>query len=118
MLVAWLEPARLLLVAAVADEHLRVARVVSAAVEDLRREEAPAHDLGERGVVPIVEPGAVLAVGQKQVPQTGGLRLGLELLHDGRMRHRRQSSVRTSWARYVGSFGTTRSRTKRSTWSV
>jgi hypothetical protein len=36
----------------------------------------------------------------------------------GGMRHCRQSSVCASWFQYVGSLGTTRSRTKRSTASM
>ena len=69
---------------AVAHQHLGVAGVGRAAVEDLGREEAAAHDLGQRRVVAVVEAGAVLAVGQEEVPQPGGLRLGLQLLDDRR----------------------------------
>ena len=46
---------------------------------------AAPEDLGERGVVAVGEPGAVLGVGQEHVPQPPLARARLELLHDRRL---------------------------------
>ena len=46
------------------------------------REVHAAHDLGERRVLEVGEAGAVLALGQEEVPEPGGLGLLLQLLDD------------------------------------
>ena len=78
------EPSLLLLVGTVLDQNLGIAGVGCAAVEHLRREKAPARDLGDGRVVAIVEPGPVLLVGQEQIPEPERLGLGLQLLEDRR----------------------------------
>ena len=78
------QPALLLRRGAVVQEHLHVAAVRRVAVEDLGRQRAPAHRFGERGVVEGGKPGAigaigaVLRVGQEEIPQPGGARLLLQ----------------------------------------
>jgi hypothetical protein len=42
------------------------------------------HDLAERRVFDVAEPGAVLALGQEEVPQAPLARLGLQLFQDWR----------------------------------
>ena len=80
-----LEPALLLLGGAVADQHFHVAGVGRRAVEDLGRERGrAAHDLAERRVLEVGQPGAVFALGQEQVPQPRGARLRLQLFDDRR----------------------------------
>src|SRR5262249_2038957 len=69
---------------AVALEHLHVAGVGRRAIEDLRREDDPSHDLAERRVLEVREPGPALALRQEEVPEPGRLGLGLERLHAGR----------------------------------
>src|SRR4029453_17663324 len=76
--------ALLLLFASVAHQHLGISGVRRATVERLGRKEAPAHDLGEWRVVAVVEAGALLAVGEEEVPEARGLRLALKLLDDRR----------------------------------
>ena len=68
------QPALLLRRRPVVEEHLHVAAVGGVAVEDLRREHAPSHRLGERGVVEGAEPGSERRVGEEEVPQPGGAR--------------------------------------------
>ena len=46
---------------------------------------AAAHDLGQRRVLDVRQPGAVLRVGMEEVPQPAAARLRLELLHDRRI---------------------------------
>ena len=90
------QPARLVLGRAVAGQHLHVAGIRRRAIEDLGREERPAHDLAQWRVVQVAETGTVftgvgVGVGlltrntrrQKQVPQPGGAGLGFQLLEDG-----------------------------------
>src|SRR2546426_12456860 len=67
---------------AVALEHLHVAGVGRRAVEDLRRDRRAAHDLAERRVLEIGQPGAALALRQEEIPEGALARLRLELLHD------------------------------------
>ncbi len=78
------EPALLLLGRAVADQHFHVAGVRGRAVEHLRRHGRAAHDLAERRVFQVGQPGPVFAVRQEQVPQPRRLRLRLQLFHDRR----------------------------------
>ena len=72
-----LQPLRPLCLGAVADQHLHVAGVGGRAVEDLRREVGAPHLLAGGRIVEVGEPGAMLALGQEQVPQP--LRPGLRL---------------------------------------
>src|SRR5205823_1293278 len=57
--------------------------------ERLGRDRRAAHDLAQRRVFEIRQPGAVLAFRQEQVPQPGRPRLFLQLLH-----HRRDLPAR------------------------
>ncbi len=77
-----LEPALLLRVGRVANEHFHVAGVRRVAVERLRRDPRPAHDLAQRRVFEVGEPGAEVGFRQEQVPQARRARLGLQCLHD------------------------------------
>ena len=77
-----LEPALLLFLRPVADQNFHVSAVGRRAIEDFRRHRGSAHDLAERGVFQIGQARAILAVGQKQVPQSGGAGLLLQLLHN------------------------------------
>src|SRR5207249_7029513 len=77
-----LEPLLLLLGRAVALEHLPVAGVGRRAVEGLRRDRRATHDLAERRVLEVPEPGAALALGEEQVPEAALARLRLQLLHE------------------------------------
>ena len=43
------------------------------------------HELAQRRVLQVGEPGAVLALGEEQVPQAAGARLRLQLLHHRRV---------------------------------
>ena len=61
----------LLLGRAVPGEHFHVAGVGRRAVEHLRREVGTTHHLAQRCVLQVRQPGAVLAVGEEQVPQPG-----------------------------------------------
>ena len=79
------QPALLVRLGAVAVDGLHVARIGGGAVEHLGRPGDAAHDLGQRGVFQVGQPGAEVAFRQEQVPQPGGARLGLQLLDD---RHR------------------------------
>ena len=79
------EPLPLDLLARVAHERLHVAGVGGRAVERLGPDGGPAHQLAQRGVLEVGEPGAVLALGQEEIPQPLRLRLRLQRLHD---RHR------------------------------
>src|SRR2546426_3624502 len=72
----------LLVGSAVALEHLHVAGVGLRAVEALRRDRRAAHDLAERRVLEIGQPGATLALRQEEIPEGALARLRLELLHD------------------------------------
>ena len=74
-----LEPALLLLLGAVLGEDLHVARVGRGAVEDRGRHAAAAHQLAEHPVLPVGEAGAVLVVGQEEVPEALGARLLAQL---------------------------------------
>ena len=93
------EPAALLLVRAIELERFHVAGVGRGAVEHLARPLHPAHDLGERCVFEVGQPGAALAVGQEQVPQPLVLGLLLQLLHD---RHRLPAVGRAGELAVVG----------------
>ena len=44
-----------------------------------------AHELAQRRVLEVGQPGAELGVGEEQVPEAAVARLGLELLHDRRV---------------------------------
>ena len=77
-----LQPSLFVLGSAVALEHFHVAGVGRRAVEDLGRHHDAAHDLAQRRVFEIGEAGAALALGQEQIPQSGGARLRLQLLDD------------------------------------
>src|SRR5207245_10058555 len=77
-----LERLLLLLGRAVALEHLHVAGVGRRAVESLRRERRTAHDLAERRVLEVREPGTAPALREKEVPEAALARLCLQLLHD------------------------------------
>src|SRR5439155_2251897 len=63
-------------------EHLHVAGVGRRAVESLRRERRTAHDLAERRVLEVREPGTAPALREKEVPEAALARLCLQLLHD------------------------------------
>ena len=78
-----LEPLFLMLGRAVARQHFHVAGVGRAAVKDLGRQEAAAHDLAQWCVLQVRQSRSVLRLGQEQVPQPGGARLGLEFVDDG-----------------------------------
>ena len=80
-----LEPALLLLGRPELREDLHVAGVRGGAVEGARGQRAAAHDLAERGVLEVGEPGAVLRVGQEEVPEAERLRLALELFQHLRL---------------------------------
>ena len=75
----WFEPLLLLFRRAVAFQHLHVAGVRRRAVEDFGRPRHAPHDLAQRRVLGVGQPGAVPGLGQEQVPQRRGFRLGLEL---------------------------------------
>ena len=77
-----LQPLLLLRLVAIAHQHLHVAGVRRGAVERLGADQRAAHDLGQRRVLGVAQPGAQLGVRQEQVPQSRRLRLGLELFHD------------------------------------
>src|ERR687897_1570885 len=77
-----LQPPLLLLLCAVAYEHLHVARVRGVAIESLGCYRAAAHDLTQGCVLQVGEADAEFRIGQKEVPQPSSLRLRLELLHD------------------------------------
>jgi hypothetical protein len=76
-----LEPLLLLVGAGVANQRLHVAGVGGRAVGRLARERIVAHDLAQRRVLEIGQPGAVLALRQEHVPEPGGLGALLQLLH-------------------------------------
>mmetsp|Transcript_8030 Transcript_8030/g.15497 ORF Transcript_8030/g.15497 Transcript_8030/m.15497 type:complete len:498 (+) Transcript_8030:657-2150(+) len=79
-----LQPAVLQRLAGIALQRLHVAGVGRRAVEDLGRPEHPAHDLAQRRVFEVAQAlGRAAGLGQKQVPQPGGARLGLEFLDHG-----------------------------------
>src|SRR2546422_10611133 len=77
-----LEPLLLLLGRAVALERLHVAGVGRRAVEGLRRDRRAAHDLAERGVLEVREPGTAPALREEEVPEAALARLRLQLLDD------------------------------------
>jgi hypothetical protein len=78
-----LEPAALLLLAAVALDGFHVAGVGRRAVEHFRGKRHPAHDLAQRRVLEVGQSfRGALGMRQEQVPQPGGARLGLEFLDD------------------------------------
>ncbi len=79
------QPALLLLGRAELVEHLHVAGVGRRAVARLGGDRRAPEDLGERRVVAVGEPGAVLVVGQEHVPQPALARQPLQLLHHGRL---------------------------------
>ena len=79
-----LQPPVLLLLRRVAHQRFHVAGIGGRAVERLRRDRRAPHDLAQGRVFEIGQAGAVFALGQEQVPQPGGARLGLQLLHDRR----------------------------------
>ena len=76
------EPLRLLLLRPVELQRFHVAGVGGGAVEHFGRPLHPAHDLRQRGVFQVAQPGAAFAVGQEQVPQP--LRLARLLLQASR----------------------------------
>ena len=75
------QPLPLLEFVAVQMQYFHVAGIGCRAVEDLRSNQRTAHDLGHAGVIEIAQAGAVAAVGQEQIPQSGGPGLALHLLH-------------------------------------
>jgi hypothetical protein len=80
-----LEPLLLLFGRAVPDEHFHVAGVGRRTVEHLRREpRRAAHDLAQRRVLGVGESRPVVALRQKQVPQSRRARVRLQLLDDPR----------------------------------
>src|SRR5438309_1695798 len=82
----WSQPLLLLSRGAVQREQLHVAGVRRSAVGRLRRQlDAAPHDLGQRRVLEVGEPGAEPPVGQEEVPEAPAARLHLQLLD-----HRRQ----------------------------
>lgn len=78
------QPGALLLLAAVAHQHLHVAGIRRGAVEGFRPDQRTAHDFRQRRVFVVGQPGTILGLGQEQVPQPFGLGLGLQLFHDRR----------------------------------
>ena len=81
-----LEPLLLLGFVAVLGEHFHVAGVRRGAVEALGGDVVAAHLFRQRGVFQVGQARAQLAVflGQEQVPQALGFRLGFELVQDRR----------------------------------
>ena len=78
-----LQPLLALGLRAVAHEHFHVAGVRRGTVEDFcAQNRDAAHDFAQGGVFDVGEPGAVLALRQKQIPQRGGARLRFQLLDD------------------------------------
>ena len=75
--------------------HFHVAGVGGGAVEDLRRHGGAAHDFAQRRVFEVGEAGAMFALGQEEIPETGGAGHRLQLLDDGDGRQR--SSAICSW---------------------
>ena len=78
------EPLPLDLLARVAHERLHVAGVWCRAIERLGPDARAAHQLAQRRVFQVGQAGAVLALGQEQVPQPSRLRLRLQRLDDRR----------------------------------
>ena len=74
-----LEPSLFQLRRTVALQHLHVAGVGRRAVENFRGHGGASHDLAQRSVLQIGEPGAELALRQEQIPQPGRARLGFQL---------------------------------------
>ncbi len=80
-----LQPALLLLRRPEHREHLHVAGVRRSAVDRLGGDlDAATGDLGERRVLEVRQPGAVLLVGQEEVPEALRARFDLQLLDDRR----------------------------------
>ena len=82
-----LEPARLVGIVAVAGDGFHVAGVGRRAIEDFARPQHTPHDFGQGCVLLVGQASALVARGfgrvhrQKQIPEPGGLRLGLELFN-------------------------------------
>ena len=67
-------------------EHLHVSGIRGVAVARFRCQlRTASHDLGERGVLQIRQPGTPLRVWVKQIPQTATARLPFEVLDDLRV---------------------------------
>ena len=86
------EPPLLLRLGSVPLQYFHVTRVGRGAVEDLGRDRRTPHNLAQRRIFEIVQPGPGRAFGQKQVPQSLGARSVLQLVHDWR-------TVPAAWAR-------------------
>ena len=79
-----LQPLLLLERRAELGEDLHVAGVGRRAVGRLAEQRRRAHHLAQRRVVEVREPGAVVGLGQEEVPEVALARLGLQLLHHRR----------------------------------
>jgi hypothetical protein len=79
-----LQPSILLLFRRVTHQRFHIAGIGRRAVERLRRDRGAPHDLAQGRVFEIDQARTVFALGQEQVPQPGGARLALQLLHDRR----------------------------------
>jgi hypothetical protein len=90
------QPALLVRVAAVAREDFHVPGVGRGAVEHLGRDLRAAHELAQRSVLAIGQPGAPFGFRQEQVPEPLRARFGLELLHDRRLRPGRRTGAQLS----------------------
>lgn len=71
-----------MLAGTVTRQHLHVSGVGRRAIEQLGREMRPPHDLAQRRVFKVGQAGAVLALGQEQVPETRLPGFGLQFLDD------------------------------------
>ena len=82
-----LQPARLLLRRGAVLQRDHVGHVGRLAIEDFRRPEQPAHDLGQRRIFEIGKARAGLVVGEfgkTEIPQARRARLLLQIAHEGR----------------------------------
>ncbi len=82
------QPFLLLLFRAVTGQHFHVAGIGRRAIERLGSEQGTSHDFAQRRIFEVGQSGAVLRMGQEQIPESGGLALDLDLLDDRGHFHR------------------------------
>ena len=78
-----LYPALFLLFVTVANDGFHITGIRRAAVECLRRQTGPAHQLSQWRIFEVGQTSTQLGFGQEQVPQARGPRLDFQFFHDG-----------------------------------